>query len=287
MQDPYPSLTDLRILSHVAVSPALPDSFLGGSAPRLRSLHLRGVNFPAFPKLILSAAGLVCLSLWKILPRLAFSAEAMVDCVSSLVNLEKLRFDFTCCRPDPIRRQSPLTRTVLPVLYSLSLKGLIEHLQDFYARIETPLLKDSHLRFFDPDTFDISTISLFIRHKEPFQALDQAHMVLNGFNLNIRLSSRNRTTGGRLLMLSFMHSDSLRWRWRLRSLTQDHRPFPPRSPLAEFDCLNDLPFKDRNSPHWLRTMIGNARLRELLRVLPSVKDLYLSEGLVVLVVPAL
>jgi hypothetical protein len=252
---------------------------------------LRGVDFPALPKLLLSSsAGLVSLSLWEIPPRKDFSAEAMVDCLSSLTNLEKLWFDFTCCRSNPIRRQySPHARTALPVLYSLSLKGLIEHLQDFYARIETPLLKDSHLEFLDPDIFDISTISPFVRHKEPLRALDQAYIVLNGFNLNIRLSSRNPSTGGRSLMLSFMHNDTLRWRWRLRSLTQDHRPFSPwsTSPLAEFDRLNDLPFKDQNSPHWLRTMIGNARLRELLRVSPSVKDLYLSEGLAVLVVPAL
>ena len=83
-----------------------------------------------------------------------------------------------------------------------------------------------------------------------------------------------------------MHNDSLRWRWRLRSLTQDHRPFSPRStsPLPEFDRLNALPLKDQSSPHWSRTLVGNARLRELLRVFPSVKDLNLSEGLAVLVV---
>ena len=145
MQDPYPALTDLRFLSHVAVPPTLPDSFLGGSAPRLRSLHLLGVDFPALPKLLLSSSpGLVTLFLWEITPRKHFSAEPMVDCLSSLTNLEILRFDFTCCRSSPTRGQySPHTRTALPALHSLSLKCLIKHLQDFYPRIETPLLKDT------------------------------------------------------------------------------------------------------------------------------------------------
>ena len=193
-----------------------------------------------------------------------FPPKPMVDCLSSLTNREKLRFDFTCCRSSPTRGQySPHTRTALPVLHSLSLKSSIEHLQDFYPRIETPLLKDSHLEF-DPDIFDISTVSPFVRHKEPFRPLDQARMVLNGFNLNIRLSSKSHhyrrlsfmhndslRWRWRLRSLSFMHNDSLRWRWRLRSLTQVHRPFSPQgtSPFTEFDRLNDLPFKDQNSPH--------------------------------------
>ncbi|KAF8488427.1 hypothetical protein F5888DRAFT_1292515 [Russula emetica] len=52
MQKPFPELTVLCLAS---VSPPilLPDSFLGGTAPRLRSLDLFNVPFPGLPKLLL------------------------------------------------------------------------------------------------------------------------------------------------------------------------------------------------------------------------------------------
>ena len=45
MQVPFPELTDLALCSHGTV-PALLDSFVGGSAPRLRNLYFRGIPFP-------------------------------------------------------------------------------------------------------------------------------------------------------------------------------------------------------------------------------------------------
>ena len=285
MQGPYPALTHLQLSSFRDVPSGISDSFLGGSqaAPRLRSLELHSVAFPALPKLLSSSTGLVCLSLWEIPPRSYFSAEAMLDCLSSMMDLENLEIDFTCCRPGPTRRQSPLTRTVLPVLYLFSFRGLIKHLKYFYAMIEAPILKYIHLEFPDPVKFDISTISLSIGSKELFKAPDQAHMVLNGLTVEITLSSRNGSLGGRLFMLIFECNGS---GWRLRSLTQDHRPFSPQSRLASFDRLNDLPFKDQISPYQIWT-IGNTRWVDLLRVFASVENLYLSEGLAVLVVPAM
>jgi len=287
MQGPYPALTDLELLSFDGEALVFSNSFLGGSqaAPHLRSLRLHNIAFTALPKLLLSSTGLVCLSLWYIPPPGYFSAEAMVDCLSSMIDLEQLEIDFTCCRPGPRRRQSPITRTILPVLYSFSFRGSIEHLEDFYARIGAPLLKHIYLEYSDPAIFDISTISLSISSnlKELFKALNQAYMVLYGFTVDIILSSRNGTTGGRMLMLSFMCNGS---GWRLRSLTQDCCPFSPRSRLANFDRLNDLPFKDQDPWGHIRT-IGNARWLELLRYFASVENLYLSEGLAILVVPAM
>ena len=52
-------LTDLRFYSRGrGTSPVIPDSFLGGSAPRLRYLWLSSVPFPGLSKLLLSAAQL-------------------------------------------------------------------------------------------------------------------------------------------------------------------------------------------------------------------------------------
>ena len=65
MQVSSPELTELRLMSNdkwltpYSNTPVIPDSFLGGSAPRLRFLSLHSVIFPGLPKLLLSATQLV------------------------------------------------------------------------------------------------------------------------------------------------------------------------------------------------------------------------------------
>jgi hypothetical protein len=67
MRKPFPALTDLCLYSDVEPFPAaLPDSFLGGSAPSLRTLTLDRVAYRALPKLLLSATNIHCLELLNI-----------------------------------------------------------------------------------------------------------------------------------------------------------------------------------------------------------------------------
>ena len=73
----------------------LPDSFLGGSAPHLRTLRLDNVAFLALLKLLWSAAGdLVHLYLWGIPDARYVSPEVMASCLSTLTKLESLRLGF-------------------------------------------------------------------------------------------------------------------------------------------------------------------------------------------------
>ena len=53
MDVPFPELTFLWLSSNHKVVRAIPDSFLGGSAPHLRTLCLVGIPFPRLPKLLL------------------------------------------------------------------------------------------------------------------------------------------------------------------------------------------------------------------------------------------
>jgi hypothetical protein len=120
---PFPTLAVLDIRS-MKSGPVLPNSFLGGSAPSLRSLFLRGVGLKALPKLLSSAPGLVRLHLvdmwdWYIPP------EVMVDSLSSLTRLEQLEIQYLGPRSDnPGLRPPPLTRTVLPVQCSPHLSSV-------------------------------------------------------------------------------------------------------------------------------------------------------------------
>ena len=68
MQEQFPALIHLMLDFadyYSRPAPALPDGFLGGSAPRLQSLRLHSIPFPALPKLLLSATDLVHLTLWR------------------------------------------------------------------------------------------------------------------------------------------------------------------------------------------------------------------------------
>jgi hypothetical protein len=55
MRVPFPELIDLQLGSNGETVLVIPDSFLHGSAPRLRIFELSGIPFPGLPKLLLSA----------------------------------------------------------------------------------------------------------------------------------------------------------------------------------------------------------------------------------------
>ena len=78
MQVTFPALTNLHLSMWDGTAP-LPESFLGGYAPNLRSLCLSSIAFPALPKLLLSSPSLVNLSLDDIPYSGYISADAIVD----------------------------------------------------------------------------------------------------------------------------------------------------------------------------------------------------------------
>ncbi|KAI0275883.1 hypothetical protein BGY98DRAFT_748482 [Russula aff. rugulosa BPL654] len=136
MQQPFPALTDLSIQSNEwwkdgplenKIPSVVPESFLGGSAPGLQYLNLIRVPFPGLPKLLLSAAGLVSLRLWKIPHSGYISPKAMVRCLSTLPRLEDLLLEFKYPLYHPLResRHPYPAPTRRPSLLSLvfSLKG--------------------------------------------------------------------------------------------------------------------------------------------------------------------
>ena len=141
MQEPFPVLTSLHIilfkLEHHGIALALPVEFLRGSAPRLRSIFLDGIPFPALPTLLLTTSDLVELILRKI-PRAGYiSPEAMVVGLAALPRLRTFLIVFQLANPRPDRiRLPPVTRTVLPSLIEFHFQGASEYLDDLVARID-------------------------------------------------------------------------------------------------------------------------------------------------------
>ena len=144
MQVPFPELTDLHLSSFDENTPVIPDSFLGGSAPRLRHFNLDGIPFPGLPKLLLSATQLETLHLDKISHSGDFSPEVMVALLSVLSSLRIL----TLSRNLPFsenRSLPPPIRSILPALTSLDFKGVSEYLEELVSRIDAPQLDKMHI----------------------------------------------------------------------------------------------------------------------------------------------
>ncbi len=132
MQKPFPELTSLDIgaadkfsYSHCRTPPPVfPDSFLGGSAPCLRSLRLDGIPFPGLPKLLSSSHGLVDIHLWDIPSSAYISPEELATYLSSMKHLGSLSIkpDATDSSSETGQYHPPsssFTRIVLPALTSL------------------------------------------------------------------------------------------------------------------------------------------------------------------------
>jgi hypothetical protein len=142
-QEPFPVLTSLHLGSNNEWAPVVPDSFLGGSAPRLRRLRLTNVPFPALRKLLLSTSGLVHLDLLNVPHSAYISPEDMVACLSGMSGLVTLNLKFLSSRSRPdrsIQRPPIQTRHVLPALSLLGFQGASEYLEDLVAQIDTPAL---------------------------------------------------------------------------------------------------------------------------------------------------
>jgi F-box-like len=150
MQKPFPELTYLDFhMFGDGPGRRLPDSFLGGTAPRLRSLSLCNVPFPGLPKLLLSATRLVFLQLSA---SFYIRPEVLATSLSALTSLEKLYLYFpprSHCggalerwHPRPRPPPPPLTRPILPNLTEIRCKRSREYADVILARIDAPRLEE-------------------------------------------------------------------------------------------------------------------------------------------------
>ncbi len=272
MQVPFPELTDLYLVSVGETPPVIPDSFLGGSAPHLRSFWLNGIPFPGLPKLLLSATHLVRLSLYNIPHSGYISPGAMVALLSVLSSLQTLYFKFQSpqSRPDWVNRHPPPSkRSVIPALLSFVFEGVIEYLEDLVTFIDAPRLNYLVVDLFNQVDFDGPRLAQFISRTPAFVVLDEA-----------------RVEFGDTIVC-----------FELKYQASDRSPLLINAPLSERDrqvssvtqiCNSCLPFLSRvenlyiqddlySQTVWTGTnAIDNTLWLELLLPFRVVKNLYLS-----------
>ena len=193
MDAPFPMLTSLKLFSSGHNVPVLPNSFLGGSAPRLRLLDLKGIPSPSISKLLSSTTSLVRLSLWDI-PRSGYIApETIIRCLSMLPRLESLALGFKYPRSRAHRASRHLpsfTRLILLNLTFFGFRGEVEYLEDILSQIETPILIRSDFCFFNQVVFDTPLLGNFIRRTETFKKLHAARVELFSWAVVVTLWGR-------------------------------------------------------------------------------------------------
>jgi hypothetical protein len=277
---PFPALTGLDLQSRDETAPLDPDLFLGGSAPRLQTLHLNRISFPGLPKLLLSAPHLVDLDLWEIPHSGYFSVEAMITCLSVLIKLERLVIGFESPRSGPELRSQHLplqTRALLPVLTWLRLRGVCECLEDLVAQIDAPLLDNLWITPFHQLIFDTPQLTQFISRSPKLKASKEAKVTFSYRNVSIILPQ----PFDRALKLGISCS---RADWQLSSLAQICSSSFPRALIPVVEHLEIQSGSWRL--HW-QNDIENSQWLELFRPFAAVKDLYMSWEFTPLIAPAL
>ena len=142
--------------TRLLVGPILCDSFLGGSAPRLRTFELTGISFPGIPELLLSATH----------PRRTYSFRTPSFRVHFVrddgycpLHIGQFCNTFALLRSRPGRARRRFTSPDMlcsPRSHSYGFNGSGEYLEDFVARIDTTLLSSLHATAFYQTVFNVT-----------------------------------------------------------------------------------------------------------------------------------
>jgi hypothetical protein len=273
MQVPFPELTELRLLSYGEAMPVIPDSFLDGSAPRLRIFVLRAIPFLGLPKLLLSATNLVYLWLSSIPHSGYISPEAMVALISVLSSLKTLSLGFQSPQSRPgweTRSLSPPKRSILPALHGFYFRGVTEYLEELVSPIDTPQLHKMDITFFTQIDFDCPRLTQFINRTPTLRTPDEAHVQFYDTSASATLRYRTSDFGNDYLLINISCREP---DWQLLSVEQVCNSSLPPLPTVE-----DLYIEHKYSQLvWKNDAIENTLWLQLFLPFAAVKNLYLSK----------
>jgi F-box-like len=208
MQKPFPALTYLNIRSESEWDPdpqaegppvdrdllrQLPDTFLVGSAPHLKSLSFAGVPFPTLPQLLSSLSFDDLSGLWlESIPELGYiSPDAMATGLSALTRLKSLCISFQEFHLDRITRHPrPFTRLILPSLTVFYFFGVNEYLEALLAQIDAPQLETFPITFFPEPILDIREL---VYHSQTLWSFGCATVTIRDYEAEITLGLRDGT----------------------------------------------------------------------------------------------
>jgi hypothetical protein len=280
MNHPFPALTDCRVeLScYLPVKNAISCSFLGGSAPSLRVLHLDCVPLPTLPNLLLSATNLVSLRYEVISTAGYISPQEMVAGLSALTRLETLSLAFRSPKSllDRASRIPPLHMRrfpLLPALTYLRFWGAPEYMEDLVAQIDARSLEKLDILFSHQEVLEVSELAKFVGRADKLSLVHRAKVIVSRYSTSVELSPAQEWPKWVLGKKTFV----------IRSTFLE--PVPRLSYLAQF-CASFLPTPspfERLDIHLPADRVQDARhdpdpqWLELLRPFSTVKLLWLDD----------
>ena len=267
MKEPFPELTSLLLGSVCTRATVLSDSFLGGSASRLRIFHLDGISFPGLPKLLLSATHLVEIRLYNIPYSDHISPDDLVPALSTLTSLKLLILRFQTSLNQAKQHPQP-TRSLLPLLNTLKFRGPSGYLEDLVARIDAPRLANLEMIFLN-QRLDTPQITQFISRTPMLEALDKACVSFELVGAAVKLSSR--TSGLGELRVKIPGLGLNRQVSFLKRFCASYLPLSASEDLYIYWYEADRRSRSTNNN------VENIWWLELLRPFPAVKNLYLSK----------
>ena len=281
IQKPFPVLFDLNLRSNEDWVSALSDLFLGGSAPRLRSIRLYSITFPEIRNLLSSTSDLIHLGLWDIPDSGYISPEMMIMSLSSLTQLKTLRLGFRSRLGLESRHPSPQTRVFLLNLTHFYFHGVSGYLEELVAHIDTPILHSFGTTLFNGPSFDISELPQFVNRSEKLRSLNtvETDLAFVEESVELALFIQTETADDIMLALSISCSESF---WLPLSLSHVFSSSLP--PLATSKRL-DIRVEGCRSE--LLSQLQKNRWLDLFRPFTTVKYLYLSEEVALHVATAL
>ena len=275
MQVPFPELTDLIVLSFDETPPLIPDSFLDGSAPRLRILGLSGILFPGLSNLLLSATHLVNLYLDRIPHSEYISPEAMVASLSLLSSLEILTLKFKTAkyRPDGESRSlPPPKRPILPALELFRFRGVTEYLEVLVTFINASQLETLEIELLNQIDFDFPPLAQFINCSPKLRACHEARVGFYENSFLVKLRYETHEFGVYDSRDDDVYID-------ISCEGQDHQlPSIERVCNSYFLSTVEVLYIDR--PYgWQADAVQSTQWLQLLLPFTAVKNLYIGESL--------
>ncbi|KAI0284175.1 hypothetical protein BC826DRAFT_973438 [Russula brevipes] len=267
MQVPFPELTYLELgLYGTSVS------FLSGvCAPRLRTLELKDIPFPAVRNLILSAGDLVNLTL---LPHLFASPESVVACLSSLKRLESLWLGLKPFQSGSTLSPLPQERVVLPALAKFSFEGMRWYLEDFVARIDTPVLSQLHMSAARDFVYSVPHLRQFIDRTRGLKQSKTARVLFDSSSLLLEFLPRGSTLR--------VVREGINWQLSIMALVCGKL-----SPFFSLVERLDLVVTHSPAEPRLEDGIKPTLFLDLFQPFATIQGLYVSESLAPLIAPAL
>ena len=273
MIEPFPVLTSLTLHSGGFYLRNLPDSFLGGAAPRLQELHLYGIPFPALGNLLLSTSNLINLHLEEIPHSGYITPQAMVTSLPALTRLESCILEFRSRRSvheQTSQRSLTTKRVVLRALIRLKFQGDSEYLEEIVSQIDAPLIKSFTTTFFDRPVFNIPQLRDFISRTEPLRAPHRVDIAFRASGAIVAFCPQNAVDDHTALTLGVKSSQ---FGPQFSSLVQLCGSSLP--PLPTLECLHT-----RSDACTVQPKIRTTPWVELLRLFSSLKNVDLSGKLV-------